>query len=48
LLILLGVAAVMLSIGCTVIGGHPPVLPLLLIVAAAVLFVRKRRMEGRA
>ena len=47
LLILLGVAAVMLSIGCTVIGGHPPVLPLLLIVAA-VLFVRKRRMEGRA
>ncbi|TDO48893.1 uncharacterized protein DUF1707 [Kribbella sp. VKM Ac-2571] len=47
LLILLGVAAVMLSIGCTVFGGHPPVLPLLLIVAA-VLFVRKRRMEGRA
>jgi hypothetical protein len=37
----------MLSIGCTVFGGHPPVLPLLLIVAA-VVFVRKRRMEGRA
>jgi hypothetical protein len=47
LLVLLGVAAVMLSVGCTVLGGHPPVLPLLLIVAA-VLFVRKRRMEHRA
>ena len=47
LLILLGVFAVLASIGCVVGGGHPPVLPLLLIVAA-VLFVRKRRMERRA
>jgi hypothetical protein len=47
LLIALGVFAVLLSIGCVVGGGHPPILPLLLI-GAAVLFVRKRRMERRA
>jgi hypothetical protein len=46
LLILLGVFAVLASIGCVVGGGHPPVLPLLIV--AAVLFVRKRRMERRA
>ncbi|TCC34611.1 DUF1707 SHOCT-like domain-containing protein [Kribbella sindirgiensis] len=47
LLILLGVVGVLASIGCVVGGGHPPVLPLLLIVAG-VLIVRKRRMERRA
>ena len=47
LLILLGVFAVLASVGCVVGGGHPPVLPLLLIVGA-VLFARKRRMERRA
>ncbi|MET9315232.1 DUF1707 domain-containing protein [Kribbella sp. NPDC003505] len=47
LLMLLGVFAVLASVGCVVGGGHPPVLPLLLIVGA-VLFVRKRRTERRA
>lgn len=47
LLILLGVFGVLASIGCVVGGGHPPVLPLALIVAA-VFVVRKRRMERRA
>ena len=47
LLALLGVFAVLASVGCVVGGGHPPVLPLLLIVGA-VLFVRKRRTERRA
>ncbi|MET9268414.1 DUF1707 domain-containing protein [Kribbella sp. NPDC003557] len=47
LLMLLGAFAVLASVGCVVGGGHPPVLPLLLIVAA-VLFVRKRRTERRA
>jgi hypothetical protein len=47
LLMLLGVFGVLASIGCVLGAGHPPVLPLLLIVAA-VLFVRKRRMERRA
>jgi len=47
LLILLGVAGVLLSIGCVVGGGHPPILPVALIVAAAIV-IRKRRMERRA
>ena len=47
LLILLGVFGVLASIGCVVGGGHPPVLPLALMVAA-VFVVRKRRMERRA
>ncbi|TCC01832.1 DUF1707 SHOCT-like domain-containing protein [Kribbella soli] len=47
LLILLGVFGVLASIGCVVGGGHPPLLPLALIVAA-VFVVRKRRMERRA
>lgn len=47
LLILLGVFGVLASVGCVVGGGHPPVLPLALIVAA-VFVVRKRRMERRA
>lgn len=47
LLMLLGVFAVLASVGCVVGGGHPPVLPFLLIVGA-VLFVRKRRTERRA
>ncbi|MEV6285901.1 DUF1707 domain-containing protein [Kribbella sp. NPDC051770] len=42
LLIALAGLAVLLSVGCVVGGGHPPVLPLLLIVAAFV-FVKKRR-----
>ncbi|MEU4195113.1 DUF1707 domain-containing protein [Kribbella sp. NPDC026611] len=47
LLIALGVLGVMLSIGCVAFGGHPPVLPVLLVVAG-VLIVRKRKMERRA
>ena len=47
LLVLLGVFGVLASIGCVVGGGHPPVLPLALIVAA-VFVIRKRRMERRA
>ncbi|MEV5965415.1 DUF1707 domain-containing protein [Kribbella sp. NPDC051952] len=47
LLIALGVIGVLASIGCVVGGGHPPILPLALIVAAVVI-VRKRRMERRA
>ena len=47
LLILLGVFGVLAAIGCVVGGGHPPILPLALIVAA-VFVVRKRRMERRA
>lgn len=47
LLIALGVLGVLASIGCVVGGGHPPILPLALIVAA-VFIVRKRRMERRA
>ena len=47
LLILLGVFGVLASVGCVVGGGHPPILPLALIVAA-VFVVRKRRMERRA
>jgi hypothetical protein len=42
-LILLGVVGVLASIGCVVGGGHPPILPIALIVAA-VFVVRKRRM----
>ncbi|MGW7680266.1 DUF1707 SHOCT-like domain-containing protein [Kribbella sp. NPDC054772] len=47
LLIVLGVLGVLASIGCVVGGGHPPILPLALIVAA-VFVIRKRRMERRA
>ncbi|MDX3004510.1 DUF1707 domain-containing protein [Kribbella solani] len=46
-LIALGVLGVLASVGCVVGGGHPPVLPIVLIVAA-VFVVRKRRMERRA
>jgi hypothetical protein len=47
LLIALGVIGVLASIGCVVGGGHPPVLPLLLIVAG-VFIVKKRKQERRA
>jgi hypothetical protein len=47
LLIVLGVLGVLASIGCVFGGGHPPVLPIALIVAA-VFVIRKRRMERRA
>jgi hypothetical protein len=47
LLIVLGVVGALASIGCVVGGGHPPFLPIALIVAA-VIVVRKRRMERRA
>lgn len=46
LLIVLGVVGVLASIGCVVGGGHPPILPIALIVAA-VFVVRKLRMERR-
>ncbi|WP_432946943.1 DUF1707 SHOCT-like domain-containing protein [Kribbella sp. CA-253562] len=47
LLIALAGLAVLASIGCVVGGGHPPVLPLLLIVAGVVLW-KKRHEERRA
>jgi len=47
LLVLLGVIGVMASIGCVVGGGHPPVLPLVLIIAGVVI-AKKRRQERRA
>ncbi|GAA1607042.1 DUF1707 domain-containing protein [Kribbella karoonensis] len=47
LLILLGVLGVLASIGCVFGGGHPPILPIALIVAA-VFVIRKRRTERRA
>jgi MYXO-CTERM domain-containing protein len=46
-LVALAVIGVLASIACTVGGGHPPVLPLLLI-AAGIFVVRRRRQEGRA
>ena len=47
LLIALGVVGVLASIACVAGAGHPPVLPIALIVAAVVV-IRKRRMERRA
>ena len=47
LLIALGVVGVLASMACVVGAGHPPVLPIALIVAA-VIVIRKRRMERRA
>ncbi|WP_371407736.1 DUF1707 domain-containing protein [Kribbella sp. NBC_00662] len=47
LLIVLGVVGVLASVGCVVGGGHPPFLPIALIVAA-VIVIRKRRTERRA
>jgi hypothetical protein len=41
------VVGVLASIGCVAGAGHPPVLPIALIVAA-VFIIRKRRMERRA
>jgi hypothetical protein len=46
-LIALAVVGVLASIGCVVAGGHPPFLPLLLIVAG-VFIVKRRRQERRA
>jgi hypothetical protein len=46
-LIALAVVGVLASIGCVVAGGHPPFLPLLLIVAG-VFIVKKRTQERRA
>ncbi|ONI75600.1 hypothetical protein BWI15_07100 [Kribbella sp. ALI-6-A] len=47
LLIALAGLVVIASIGCVAGGGHPPVLPLLLIVAGVVLW-KKRHQERRA
>lgn len=47
LLIALAAFAVLASIGCVVGGGHPPILPLLLIVAGVVIY-KKRTQERRA
>jgi hypothetical protein len=47
LLIALAVVGVLASIGCVVGGGHPPFLPLLLIVAGVVIY-KKRKQERRA
>jgi hypothetical protein len=46
-LIALAVFGVLASIGCVVAGGHPPFLPLLLIVAG-IFIVKKRQQERRA
>ena len=46
-LIALAVIGVLASIGCVVAGGHPPFLPLLLIVAG-IFIVKRRRQERRA
>ena len=47
LLVAFGVLGLILSLGCTFGGGHPPILPILLVVAA-VYVIRKRRAERRA
>ena len=47
LLLVLGVIGVLASFGCVVLGGHPPFLPIALLVAA-VIVIRKRRTERRA
>ncbi|RZU15935.1 uncharacterized protein DUF1707 [Kribbella rubisoli] len=47
LLLVVGVIGVLASFGCVVLGGHPPFLPIALIVAA-VIVIRKRRTERRA
>lgn len=47
LLLVLGVVGVLASVGCVVGAGHPPFLPIALIVAAAIV-IRKRRTERRA
>ncbi|MEV6417591.1 DUF1707 domain-containing protein [Kribbella sp. NPDC051718] len=47
LLIVLGVVGVLASIACTVLGGHPPFLPLVLLVVGVVI-AKKRRQERRA
>jgi hypothetical protein len=47
LLVVLAVVGVLASVGCVVLGGHPPVLPLVLIVAGVVV-AKKRRQERRA
>ncbi|GAA0957804.1 hypothetical protein GCM10009554_69050 [Kribbella koreensis] len=47
LLVVLAVAGVLASIGCVVFGGHPPVLPLVLLVAGVVI-AKRRRQERRA
>lgn len=47
LLLVLGVVGVLASVGCVVGAGHPPFLPIALIVAA-VIVIRKRRTERRA
>ncbi|MDX6283913.1 MAG: hypothetical protein QOH03_4984 [Kribbellaceae bacterium] len=47
LLIALAVVGVLASIGCVVFGGHPPVLPLVLLVVG-VAIAKKRRQERRA
>ncbi|TDU88276.1 putative secreted protein with PEP-CTERM sorting signal [Kribbella voronezhensis] len=47
MLLALAVFGVLASIGCVVAGGHPPFLPLLLVVAG-IFIVKRRRQERRA
>lgn len=47
LLAALAVLAVLATVGCVVGAGHPPVLPLLLVVAG-IFIARRRRQERRA
>lgn len=46
-LMVLAVVGVLLSVACVVLGGHPPVLPFVLIVAG-VLIAKSRRLGWRA
>jgi hypothetical protein len=48
LLIALAVVGVLASIGCVVGGGHPPILPLLLIVAGVVIYKLRKQQERHA
>ncbi|MEU4393633.1 DUF1707 domain-containing protein [Kribbella sp. NPDC023855] len=47
LVVLLGVVGVLASVACVVLGGHPPVVPFLLIVAG-VMIAKSRRQGVRA
>jgi hypothetical protein len=47
LLAVLAVVGVLASVACVVLGGHPPVLPLVLLMVGLVI-AKKRRQERRA
>ena len=47
MLVVLFVAGVLASVACVVLGGHPPVVPFLLVVAG-VMVAKSRRQGARA